>query len=58
MKLEAVVFKRADGLWDWYLEASNGEHIASSMQGYTERNDAVEALHGAFPDLEVRFEDD
>lgn len=40
MKVE--VFKREDGLWDWRLVAGNGEVVCGSVQGYTERNDAIE----------------
>ncbi len=39
------VYKRADGLYDWRLRATNGQIIATSGgQGYTERNDAQEAV--------------
>lgn len=38
------VYKRADNLYDWRMKAGNGEIVATSGgQGYTERNDAVEA---------------
>ena len=36
------VYKRQDGLWDWRLNAANGQIVATSGgQGYTERNDAL-----------------
>jgi uncharacterized protein YegP (UPF0339 family) len=39
------VYKRHDRLWDWRVRARNGEIIATSGgQGFTERNDAAEAL--------------
>ena len=52
------IYKRADGLWDWRLKAGNGEIIASSGgQGYTERNDALEAVYRVFKDTwSVEFE--
>ncbi|HEU4864621.1 MAG TPA: hypothetical protein VFT76_00110 [Actinomycetota bacterium] len=38
------VYRRSDGLWDWRRFAGNDEIVATSGgQGYTERNDAVEA---------------
>lgn len=41
----AEVYRRADGAWDWRLLADNGQITATSGgQGYTERNDAIEAL--------------
>lgn len=42
---KAEVYKRTDGLWDWRLHSGNGQIVATSgTQGYTERNDAIEAL--------------
>ncbi|MFP4188522.1 MAG: YegP family protein, partial [Halobacteriales archaeon] len=38
------VFKDAADEWRWRLVSSNGRIIADSGEGYTERNDAVEAL--------------
>ncbi len=39
-------YKRADGLWDWRLFASNGQIVSTSGgQGFTERNDAQEAVN-------------
>lgn len=44
-----VVYVRTDGLHDWRLVAPNGEIIATSGgQGFTERNDAVEAAGRVF----------
>jgi uncharacterized protein YegP (UPF0339 family) len=39
-----TVYKDAAGEWRWHLVASNGRIIADSGEGYTERNDAVEAV--------------
>ena len=40
--------KRIDGLWEWRLIAANGQIVATSgMQGYTERNDALEGFERA-----------
>lgn len=45
-----TVFLRKDGLWDWHIVAPNGEIIATSGgQGFTERNDAAEAMDRAVP---------
>lgn len=38
------VYQRPDNLWDWRLNAANGEIVCSSIQGYTERNDALEGF--------------
>ncbi len=39
------VYKREDGLFDWRMIAPNGEIVSTSGgQGYTERNDAQEAI--------------
>lgn len=40
--MRVEVYKRDDDLWDWRLIADNGEQVAESSQGYTERNDALE----------------
>jgi uncharacterized protein YegP (UPF0339 family) len=46
---KVVIYKRADGLWDWRLVAANGEIVGTSGgQGYTERGDAVEAVSRVF----------
>jgi uncharacterized protein YegP (UPF0339 family) len=43
--MNAEVYKREDGLWDWRVVADNGNIVATSGgQGYTERNDAREAF--------------
>lgn len=47
-------------LWDWRLVAANGEIVCSSMQGYTEKNDATEAFLRAqelmdFLNIEIRY---
>lgn len=39
-----TVYKDAADEWRWRLVASNGSIVADSGEGYTERNDAVEAL--------------
>lgn len=45
MKPSMLVFRRRDGLYDWRLVAGNGQIVATSgSQGYTERNDAQEAV--------------
>jgi uncharacterized protein YegP (UPF0339 family) len=41
MKLE-VYLDSADE-WRWRVKADNNETIADSSEGYTERNDAIEA---------------
>jgi len=60
--MEIVVYKRDDGLWDWRMKAGNGEIIATSGgQGFTERNDAVEAAERvleADSDMMLVFEED
>jgi uncharacterized protein YegP (UPF0339 family) len=38
------VYEDEAGEWRWRLKAENGETIADSGEGYTERNDAIEAL--------------
>lgn len=54
------VFRREDGQYDWRLVASNGEKLCGSLQGYTERNDALEGFRRvefavATESIEVRF---
>jgi uncharacterized protein YegP (UPF0339 family) len=44
-RYEAEVFLREDNLFDWRLLAGNGEVVASSSQGYTEVNDALEGFY-------------
>lgn len=45
-----IVYLREDGSWDWRIVAPNGEIIATSGgQGFTERNDAAEAMDRAVP---------
>lgn len=45
MSARAEVYTRGDGLYDWRIIAANGEIVATSGgQGFTERNDAKEAL--------------
>jgi Uncharacterized conserved protein len=60
--MEIVVYKREDGLWDWRMKAGNGEIIATSGgQGFTERNDATEAVERVLKadiDIVVVFEED
>ncbi len=43
-KSHFTVYKDEAKEWRWRLVASNGHIIADSGEGYTERNDAVEAL--------------
>lgn len=38
-----VIFKDAAGEWRWRLVEANNKIIASSAEGYTERNDCLEA---------------
>lgn len=52
-----VVYRRSDGLFDWRLVADNGEIVASSLQGFTEQNDAVEAANREFADVPVEIEE-
>jgi uncharacterized protein YegP (UPF0339 family) len=52
-----IVYKREDGLFDWKLVAPNGEVVASSLQGFEERNDAVEAASREFPEYPVSIEE-
>lgn len=37
------VYKDVQGLWRWYLKASNGEKIAVSSESYYNKSDC---LHG------------
>jgi uncharacterized protein YegP (UPF0339 family) len=53
-----VVYQREDELFDWKLVADNGEVVASSLQGFTEQNDAVEAANREFEDYPVEIEGD
>jgi len=39
-----IVYQRADGLFDWKLLADNHEEMTGSVQGYNERNDALEGV--------------
>jgi uncharacterized protein YegP (UPF0339 family) len=44
-----VIYRRSDDLWDWRLVAANGETVSTSGgQGFTERNDAIEAVGRVF----------
>lgn len=46
MTAHAEVYRRDDGLWDWRI-VNDGNHeieATSGGQGFTERNDAKEAL--------------
>lgn len=57
MNRRCVVFRRVDGLYDWHLVAPNGQIVATSgSQGYTERNDAVEAAAREFPEYEITID--
>lgn len=38
------VYERIDGLYDWRMVGGNGETMFGTDQGFTERNDAEEAL--------------
>ena len=53
-----VVFRRADGQWDFHVVAPNGVIVEGSMQGFTERNDAAEAARREHPDLELTYEEE
>ena len=51
-----TVYKDAAKEWRWRLVTSNGRIVADSGEGYTERNDAVEAvarirIHSSAPTL-------
>jgi uncharacterized protein YegP (UPF0339 family) len=51
----AEVYRRSDGLWDWRVQAANNQVVATSGgQGFTERNDAEEAVWRLFGDVEIR----
>ncbi len=52
-----VVYQRADGLYDFRVVAHNGEIVVASAQGFTRRDDAVEAANREFPDLPVEIEE-
>lgn len=52
-----VVYRRADGLYDYRVIAHNGEIVVASAQGFTRRDDAVEAANREFPDLPVEVEE-
>lgn len=42
---EFVIYRRADGLVDWRLEAANGEIVATSGgQGFRDKADAERAI--------------
>lgn len=43
-----AVKRGGDGQWYWHAQAGNNEIVATS-EGYTERNDAVEAALDVFP---------
>jgi uncharacterized protein YegP (UPF0339 family) len=47
------VYGRTDGTWDWRVRAvGNHEIVATSGgQGFTERNDALDAALDEFPDV-------
>lgn len=53
-ELQAQTYLRADGLFDWRIvNIGNHEIVATSGgQGFTERNDAAEAVGRVRPDLE------
>lgn len=51
----AEVYEREDGLWDWRRQADNGEIVATSGgQGYTKKDDALEAAERENPGLDVK----
>ena len=52
-----VVYRRADGLYDYRVIARNGEIVVASAQGFTRRDDAVEAANREFPELPVELEE-
>jgi uncharacterized protein YegP (UPF0339 family) len=52
-----VVYQREDSLFDWKLVAANGEVVASSLQGFTRQDDAVEAANREFPDYPCEIEE-
>jgi len=53
-----VVYRRADGLYDYRVVARNGEIVISSVQGFTRRDDALEAASREFPELVPEIEED
>jgi uncharacterized protein YegP (UPF0339 family) len=54
MEQRGEVYKRADGLYDWRVKAANNATVATSGgQGFTERNDAREAVEAVFPGIGV-----
>jgi len=40
------IYEDEGGEWRWRLRHRNGNVMADSGQGYTERNDAEAAIHG------------
>jgi hypothetical protein len=53
-----IVYRRADTLYGWKLVDESGDAVASSLQGYTEQDDAVEDANREFEDYPVEIEDD
>jgi uncharacterized protein YegP (UPF0339 family) len=57
LERRVVVYKRTDELFEWQLVAENGEIVATSgNQGYSERNDAIEAAEREFPDYPISID--
>jgi uncharacterized protein YegP (UPF0339 family) len=54
---EIIIFERDDGLWDWHVVAPNGEVVYGSLQGFSQRGDALEAALRENPDLPVKETD-
>lgn len=53
MKRTIEIFRDAGAEWRWRRKAGNGEIVADSAEGYTERHSAVEAALREFPEDEL-----
>jgi uncharacterized protein len=50
---KAVVYRDAQGLWRWRLVAANGDITATSGEGYTHRQHALEMATRMSADVEI-----
>jgi uncharacterized protein YegP (UPF0339 family) len=50
------VFKGVDGNWWWHAQAANNKIVARD-EGFTERNDAIEAVERVFPGVPIEPEE-
>jgi hypothetical protein len=51
------VYRDADDEWRWSAQASNGEKVADSGEGYLNKQHAVDMAERLFPDAALRVED-